>query len=233
MNPRISVIIPSYNQAEFLEDAIESAYNQTKPAHEIIIVDDGSTDNSLEIAVRYMFQKFPGIESPVKVIAQTNKGLPSARNTAIMAATGDYILPLDADDMMKENAIQEFTNNILRFPNSDILAPSFECFGLKNENIILGPFGLEDLKTANRLGYFSVIKKNALLECGGYNPKMRWGFEDWDLWFEMFKRGKNFLVIQDILMRYRIKENSMLTESNKHSDELIGQIRRNHPQLFT
>lgn len=229
--PTISIVIPCYNQAEFLEECVESAYNQTQAAHEIIIVNDGSTDNTAEIAERYKFPQFPGIESPVKVIHQVNKGLPSARNTGIMNATGDYIWFLDADDMLKGNAIEVMTRNIYQY-NSDVIAPSFEHFGLRNDQIILGSFNMEDLKVANRIGYFSAIRRSTLLEVGGYNPKMRWGFEDWDIWFDLFKRGKTLVTLQDILVRYRIKDNSMLTEANKHADELMGQIQRNHPHLW-
>lgn len=232
MNPKISIIIPSYNQAEFLEDAIESAYNQTAPAHEIIVVDDGSTDNSLEIARRYEFRQFPGVESPVRVVSQTNRGLSTARNTAVMNATGDYILPLDADDMLKENAIEVFTKNILQTPQADVIAPSFEEFGLSNRQVLLGHFDLNMLKEANRIGYFSLIRRSVLQECGGYNPKMRWGYEDYALWFDVFRRGKVFLILQDVLVRYRVKSNSMITEANKHSDELLGQIKRDYPELW-
>ena len=228
---RISIIIPCYNQGEYLEDAIESAYGQTVPAHEIIVVNDGSTDNSAEIAERYKFASFPGIESPVKVIHQVNKGLASARNTAIMHATGDYILPLDADDMLKENAIERLSQTILQ-SNADVIAPSFETFGLRNETVTLGTFTMDDLKVGNRLGYFSAIRRSALLEVGGYNPKMIWGFEDYDLWFDLFKRNKTLMVMTDVLVRYRIRTNSMITTANLHSDELIGQIKRNHPEVY-
>ena len=229
---RISVIIPVFNQAEYLEECIESVYAQN--VHEIIIVNDGSTDNSLEIADRYMFRDLPGLESPVRVINQVNKGLASARNTGIMNATGDWILPLDSDDMLKPNAIEVFHKIIAQTQaqNLSVIAPSFECFGLRNEKVVLGSFGLEDLKVANRLGYFSLIRRQALLDIGGYNPKMRWGFEDWDLWFDLWKRGAVIMAIQDILVKYRIRENSMLTEANKHSEELKGQIMRNHPEIF-
>lgn len=228
----ITIGIPCYNQAEFLEDAIESAYGQTVPAHEIIVVNDGSTDASGEIAERYKFSHLPGIESPVKVIHQVNKGLASARNTVIMNTTGSHVLFLDSDDILKENAIEKFTSAINQY-NADIIAPSFEEFGLRERQVILGGFTMDDLKVANRLGYFSLFKKSVLQEVGGYNPKMIWGFEDYDLSFDLFKRGKTVAVLQDVLVRYRVRENSMLTESNKHSDELMGQIRRNHPNIFT
>jgi glycosyltransferase involved in cell wall biosynthesis len=228
---RISIVIPCYNQGEYLEDCLDSVYNQTTQAHEIIVVNDGSTDDSQEIAERYMFKNFPAIESPVRVINQVNKGLSSARNTGIMASTGDYIFFLDADDMLMENAIEVISKEILQ-TNSDIIAPSFEEFGKSDRQVVLGQFNLEDLKTSNRLGYFCAYRRPILIECGGYNPKMKWGWEDYDMHFEMIKRGKTFCVLQEILVKYRVKERSMIHEANEHAEELWTQIRKNHPTLF-
>ncbi len=227
----ISIIIPVFNQGEYLEEAIESAYNQTIAAQEIIVVNDGSTDNSLEVAERYMFKNLPGLESHVRVINQVNKGLPSARNTGIMNATGDYLLFLDADDLLEETAVEKISNAIAQ-TNADIVAPSFTMFGKENRTVIIGIPTMDELKIANRLGYFCAIRRTTLLEVGGYNPKMKWGWEDYDLWFDLFKRGKTLAVIQESLVRYRTKEVSMLTESNKHSAELWGQIHINHPEVF-
>jgi cellulose synthase/poly-beta-1,6-N-acetylglucosamine synthase-like glycosyltransferase len=232
MNTRISIIIPVYQQGEYLEDAIESAYNQTKSPHEIIIINDGSTDDTQEIAERYMFKDFPLIESPVKVINQVNKGLPSARNTGIMATTGDYCLFLDADDILRDNAISTFTKEIIE-TNADIIAPSFVEFGKSNREVIIQPFSMEDLKVANRLGYFGCIRRSALIECGGYSPKMKWGYEDYHLWFDLFRRGKSIAPIKDVLVAYRIKEKSMIHTANEHADELHAQIRKDFPHLFT
>lgn len=228
---KISVVIPCYNQGEYLEDSIESAYSQTVSPHEILIVDDGSGDDSGEIADRYMFKEFPQIESPVRVIHQVNKGLPSARNTGIMNATGDYILFLDADDMLEENAIEEITKAIIQ-TNADVIAPSFTEFGKSDREVILESFTLEELKQANRIGYFCAIKRSVLLEVGGYNPKMKWGWEDYDLTFDLFKRSKHFLVMKEKLVRYRVKEKSMIHTANEHSQELYQQIQQNHPTLF-
>jgi glycosyltransferase involved in cell wall biosynthesis len=227
----ISICIAAYNQAEYLEDCIESCYNQTMQAHEILVCNDGSTDNTREIAERYMFKELPLIESPVRVINQVNKGLPSARNTLIMNATGDYILFLDSDDVLMENAIEKLTKEILA-TNADIIAPSFREFGKSNREVILGPFTIEDLKTANRLPYFCAIRKSVLLEIGGYSPRMKWGWEDYHLWFDLFRRGKTICVLQDILVMYRVKEKSMIHEANAHGEELFNQIRKDYPELF-
>lgn len=227
---RITIGIASYNQAEYLEDAIESAYNQTLPAHEIIICNDGSTDNSLEIAERYMFKEFPAIESPVRVINQVNKGLASARNTIIMNATGDYVLFLDADDILKENAIERITQEIAR-TNADIVAPSFQQFGKSNQQIILQGFTMEDLLVANRMGYFSAVRLSALKSVGGYSSRMNYGYEDYHIWVNLFGKGYTVSIIKEILVMYRVKEKSMITEANSHANELMAQIRKDFPQL--
>lgn len=227
----ISIVIPCFNQAEYLEECIESAYNQTVCPHEIIVVNDGSTDNTKEIAERYMFREFPGMESPVKVITQVNKGLSSARNTGIMAVTGEYCLFLDADDVLKENAVEKITQEIAR-SNADIVAPSFQEFGKSNRTVILSGFTIDDLKVANRLGYFCAIRRSALVEAGGYSPKMKWGYEDYHLWFDLFSRGKNISIIPEVLVMYRVKEKSMIHTANAHADELHAQIRKDFPHIF-
>lgn len=229
---KISIIIPAYQQAEYLETCIESAYNQTMPAHEIIVINDGSKDETKEIAERYMFKELPLIESPVQVINQVNKGLSSARNTGIMAATGDYILPLDSDDFLCENAIERLSKEIDE-TNADIIAPSFREFDKSNRDVILQGFDLEMLKQANRLPYFSAIRRSALVEVGGYSPRMKWGYEDYHLWFDLFRRNKSIVVLQEILVMYRVKEKSMIHEANAHADELMAQIRKDYPEIFT
>ena len=95
--PLISVIIPCYNQAHFLTDSIESILSQTYPHHEIVVVDDGSTDNTGEVAGRY-----PG----VRCVSQENHGLAAARNTGIRTSNGDYLVFLDADDRLLPHALE-------------------------------------------------------------------------------------------------------------------------------
>lgn len=219
---KFSIIIPNYNQGQFLPEAIESALNQTYDDFEVIVVNDGSTDNSLEIARKY----------PVKIIDQTNKGLASARNTGIMNSKGDYLLFLDADDILLENCLEVIARTI-KETNSEIIAPSFKCFGLNNDQVILKPNPtVEDFKIGNHVGYCSAIKRETLLEVGGYNPKMVWGAEDYDLWFDLLKRGKKITTIPEILWLYRIKASSMWTETQKHHKEYMEQIYKNHPQIF-
>lgn len=212
-----SIIIPSYNQEKYLADAIDSAILQ--PESEVIVIDDGSTDNSLNIANRY--------KGKVKVISQVNKGLASARNTGIMNAKGTWILPLDADDILLDNCVEKLITAIAENPKADVISPSFKTFGTSSETIILMPNPtIEDFWAGNRVGYCSAIKKKALLEIGGYSPRMDKGWEDYHLWFNMLKRGKKIVTVPEVLWLYRTKEESMWTESVKHGDELWKQINK-------
>lgn len=219
---KVTVGIPCYNQAEFLADAIDSALAQTVPC-EIIVCNDGSTDKSLEIANSY---------KGIKVINQVNKGLSSARNTLIMNMTGDYFLPLDADDILLENCVEKIEEAI-NTHHSDVIAPSFKAFGVHNGEVILqGIPTLEDFTQANRLGYFSAIKKEVLLEIGGYNPRMTYGWEDWFNWLDIFRRNHSLCILQDVLVLYRTKEHSMITVANKHAGELTDVMRAAFPDIY-
>jgi len=220
---KISIIIPCFNHQEYVATAIASALDQTIPC-EIIFVNDGSTDNSLEIAKSF--------ENRIRIVNQVNKGLPSARNTGIMWATGDFVLFLDADDILQENCVEKIIEAIKNNPDADIISPSFKCFGLaQNEVILMGNPTIEDFKTGNRIGYCSCIRRSVLLEVGGYSSKMWCGYEDLHLWYDLLFRGKKLITIQEVLWLYRVKENSMIQEANKHADELWGQISKDFPQL--
>lgn len=224
---KISIVIPCYEQAQYLPEAVESVLAQTVRPHEVIVVNDGSPDDTRYVANQY---------TEIKYIEQVNKGLASARNTGILNMTGDYLYPLDADDMMLPNCIER-VSQVIEETGADIIAPSFKCFGKSNDPVILMPNPtLEDFKPINgapinRIGYFSAIKKEALLEVGGYSPKMTWGFEDYHLWINLLSKGKKIVTIDEILILYRVKENSMITEATLHTTELLAQIYRDFPNL--
>lgn len=220
---RISIIVPTFNQAQYIEECIESVLDQTVSPYEIIVINDGSTDDTTE-----KLKRFP----IVKVINQVNQGLASARNTGIMAATGDFILPLDSDDRLKYNAIERLTE-IAKTTRADVIGLSFETFGLIKAPVILMPSpGIEDFATGNRIGYCSLIRKDALVEVGGYSPRMVKGYEDLHLWFKLLTRGKKIETIQEVLWYYRRKPNSMIDDAQSHHKELMAQIAKDFPQVF-
>lgn len=230
----ISIIIPVYNGAEWIEEAVESAVKQftcgelfDKLCCPLIIVDDGSTDSSLEIIKKYQID-YPQL----KIISQVNKGLASARNTGIMNSKSEYCLFLDADDILLDDCILKIQNKIEE-TDADIITASFKEFGLSDREVILmsNPT-IEDFKTGNRIGYCAAIRRSALLEIGGYSPRMTFGYEDYHLWFDLLTRGKQIVTIPEVLWMYRTKEKSMITEAQKHHEELMAQIRKDFPNEF-
>ena len=225
---KITVGIPCFNQGQYLAECIESVLAQTYKPYEIIVCNDGSGDDTRYIAKSY----------PVKYVEQVNKGLASARNTIIMNAKGDYIHFLDSDDKMVPNCLERITKAIEENPDADIVAPSFKCFGKYDSEVILMPnptledFKPTDFKTPiNRIGYFSAIKKEALLEVGGYSPRMIWGWEDYALTINLLSVGKKIVTIPEILIYYRTKDESMITVANAHASELMTQIYKDFPRL--
>lgn len=225
-----SIIIPSYQQKEFLEEAIVSALQQDyEYPYEILVVDDGSTDGSYDIAAKY------ATEHPVKVvlISQVNKGLASARNTGIMNAMGDWILPLDADDKLEPTALRRIEETIKANKHADIIGLSFTQFGDAEGEIVLSPTPvLDDFRTGNRIGYCSAIRKSKLLAVGGYNPRMLWGYEDLHLTINLLTRGARIVTIPEALWRYRVKAQSMITTAREHHQELLGIINKDFPEAL-
>lgn len=229
---KFSIVIPAYGQQDYLPEAIDSALHQTVPC-EIIVVNDGSPDKTKEIAESYLKSDYFRNVNGYKVINQVNKGLASARNAGIMAMTGDIFLPLDSDDILYETCVEKMIR-VFEETDADVVAPSMRIFGESNQDVILmSEPKLEDFRTGNRIPYASAVKKEALLECGGYSPKMVHGYEDLHLWFDLLTRGKKIVTIQEPLLLYRTKARSMWKEAvHKHHKELMEQIYKDFPQAF-
>lgn len=214
---RTSIIIPLFNQAHFVREAVESALAQTVPC-EVIIVNDGSTDGGRFVADEYA-------ERGVRVIHQVNKGLASARNTGIMNATGEFILPLDADDKLLPTAVERMEKVFDEIKDADIVAPSFSMFGASEGDVILmmRPTA-QDFRGGNRIGYCSMFRRKDALAVGGYSPKMVWGYEDLHLWINLLSLGKKIYTIPEPLWMYRRTPGSMIDSAQQHHNELMGQI---------
>lgn len=224
----LSVIIPSYGQVKYVTQAISSAISQTHPC-EVIVVDDGSTDGSLARAL--FFDRYPHF----KLIQQPNKGLASARNTGIMNTNSDYLFFLDADDLMMRDCIEKIAAKIEE-TDADVIAPSIRCFsevtGDEQDTIIMANPTFDDFKEGNRLPYCCAIKRDALLEVGGYSPKMDTlgGYEDLWMWYALMLRGKKIATIQEPLVMYRIKEKSMYKDARQNHEALWKQIIKDFPE---
>lgn len=204
MQKTVSVIIPAYNYAQYIGECIESVLNQTQKADEIIVVDDDSADNTKEIVARY----------PVKYIWQENKGLAGARNTGIRNATSEYILPLDADDMLRPDSIREY----MKLADKDSIAQlGLMYFGAQVATFRPQGATLESLLRSNSIYCNSVFPKEGWEKVGGYDEgaTMRLGLEDWLFWIEMFAHGYTLKTGDYIALLYR-RHNNAMTQATTH-----------------
>src|ERR1044072_7818577 len=148
----VTVIIPCYNQGRYLGEAIESALGQSYKNVEVIVVDDGSTDNTLEVASRY---------ERVESIRQDNRGLAEARNAGLRASRGEYIVFLDADDRLKENAIEAGVDSLDAHPSCAFAYGHVRLIG-EDGSILSVP----DQPTIERDHYAELLRHNYIWTLG-------------------------------------------------------------------
>ncbi len=201
----VSIIIPVYNQAHFLLDSIPSALEQTYKDIEVVVCDDGSTDNTSEMA---------GKLGARVVKHEINKGLPFARNTAIKAAQGKYIIPLDADDKLMSTAVEKIVSAFHQDGMKSLGIVNFHCLrfweGGPPEGQLwkLAQPTLRNNIVMNTCFVSSSFPKSVWEEVGGYDEEMNDGFEDWEFWMRIMEAGYTVTTIDEPLFWYRIRKNS-------------------------
>lgn len=229
--PLVSIIVPCYNQGAFLAETLESVYKQTYINWECIIVNDGSKDNTKEISNKYC-QK----DSRFKYLEQNNQGLSSARNNGIRYSKGEYILPLDSDDLIGrtyiEKAIEIFKNN----KDVKIVYCRAKLFGKMHGEWKLPQYNLENILGSNCIFCTAFYSRKDYDLTSGYNTNMKYGFEDWDFWLSIIELNPQCKVhqIDDILFFYRIRKRSMARLLNEEKlCYLRKTIWKNHVKLYS
>ena len=223
MRPLVSVIVPIYNAAPFLKETLDSIIASTYRPIEIVMVDDGSQDNSLSIAQDYC-ANYP----ECRVIAQTNQGVSVARNNAIRHAKGMYILPVDADDKIADTFIQKAVDLIDN--NDDIRVVGCRCwmFGAINKEWKLPEFSHALLARKNMIPATALYRKADWERCGGYCEEEIYR-EDWDFWLSMMELGGTFYKLNEILFYYRISTDSRRMLAKGRKKLIVDAINSRHP----
>ena len=215
MSPLVSIVIPCYNQAPFLEEAVNSVLENKYPNLEIIIVDDGSHDHSAKIALQ-IHEKYPEI---IHVIMQENAGPAKARNVGIKAASGKYILPLDGDDKISADYIQKAVEVLETNTQVKVVYCEAEKFGNESGHWKLKPFSRKSLALDNMIFVSAFFRKSDWEKCGGYAENMTWGWEDWEFWINMLKSGGEVVKLPITGFYYRIREGSRRKTTNKEAKQ--------------
>jgi hypothetical protein len=202
--PVLTVVVPLHNLGRYLPQAIESLFAQTRNDFDIIVIDDGSTDELTRIFVE---QYRPARTS---VVSQANQGVAAARNHGIRRARGRYICCLDPDDMLRRTYFEEAIARLDNDPQVGFVTGSLHMFDAREVVLTTEPFGIADMLATNKVVQPAVFRRTAWEECGGYYGGFSvQGVEDWDLWLSMLERGFRASVIPDVVWEYRILPNSM------------------------
>jgi glycosyltransferase involved in cell wall biosynthesis len=228
-NPLLSIVIACYNDANYIEQAVSSALNQTYSNKEIIVIDDGSN-----IETKAVLKK---LEPKITIlITQDNQGQSIARNNGIRKAKGEYILNLDSDDFFEitfcEKAINKFeedqeiaivTCNVNRFNTSGTIDVFFPNGGFLNNFLF-----------SNSAMGSSMFKRKDWERCGGYEEKLPiLGLEDWEFYIQILKFGGYAYVIEETLFNYQVRENSTTDRIRELRLDKFKHIIMKHKQLYS
>ena len=220
---RVSVIIGAYNAGPYLAAALDSVLAQTEPRWELIVVNDGSTDNTAQVLTRY------AAEPRLHVLTQPNSGLSTARNRALAIARAPWVALLDADDLWQPAYLATLLTALEAGPPAVAAFAGWQYLDAAGlplpQSVVPQAAGLADnLLWRNPLvPSGAVIQRAALDHCGGFDPALP-GVEDWDMWLRLAPHGP-FLVIPQVLVFYR-------THAENLSDR-IDRMEASHQALLT
>jgi glycosyltransferase involved in cell wall biosynthesis len=209
IKPLVSIITSYYNSNEFMWQTINCVFNQTFQSWEWIIVDDGSTNQE---AIDYL-KKVEKLDSRIKIYHKQNEGLALGRDYAIQKTSTNYILPLDADDLIEPTYIETLYFTLETNPDASWAFTNSVGFG-KYIYLSDQKFDSERMKTDNHITATALIRKEKILQLGGYGKAKRYVNEDWHLWLRMLANGMFPVQVGFYGFWYRRRKESLLTDIN-------------------
>ena len=223
----VSIVIPCYNPTDYLIEALASVAAQTHRETEIIIVNDGTKQpESLAILEEAARKVSLYIEQP-------NRGLGAARNTGFARARGEFVVPLDADDLLEPSYVSETLKALHHNREAAFAYTDFQVFGSHNYQEQPGEYNLYRLLDRNFLAYSSMIRREDWEQAGRYDETGRChGYEDWELWLRLGSRGRFGQYVPKSLFRYRKHGASLYDEALARHQEFVGYIQARHPELY-
>lgn len=249
----VNITIPLYNQEQYVEASVMSALNQTYPNFDVTVVNDGSTDHS-RIILQEMLDRWNRDVRPtvcthedgmwdfwgrLKFIDRENRGLSVSRNEGIWAGDGEFILPLDSDDWIDPDYLAK-TVPLMQDPKVGIVSTDMQYEGLLHNRIPPKGLSLESQMQSNNLPVCSLIRRAAFEQTKGYetlfvdvagSTKVL-GYEDWEMWISIMKRGWTVAILNEPLFHYTVRAGSMISQSKTQHNGLVRLIHLLHPDLF-
>ncbi|HZQ60901.1 MAG TPA: glycosyltransferase family A protein [Casimicrobiaceae bacterium] len=226
---KVSVIVPCFNSAAYVERAVESVLLQSLRDVEIVLVDDGSEDDTRDVLAR-IAARHTG--RAVRIIARSRGGTAAARNTGIANAQGRYVLPLDADDAIAPTMLEACARELDTAESIDIVYTDREDFGEVCGVAQAGQFCVERLAYFNQIGYCSLFRRSLWEAIGGYRVNVS-GFDDWDFWLAAALLGARARHIAAPLFRHHRRADSQLGRLLPHFERLHARIVLNNTAAYS
>ncbi len=224
----ISIIVPCYMKDNYLAETLDSVIAQTYTKWECIIINDGSPDNTEVIARQYC-----NLDNRFHYLSQHNYGLSTSRNNGINASSGEFILPLDADDTIGKTYLEKAITYFNAHPNTKLVYCKARKFGVENGIWELPPYNYDTLLWSNCLFCTSMYRRSDYDKTSGYNSNMKYGLEDWDFWLSLLKKDDIVYKIDDTLFFYRTTPDSMVKRISDNTTIMHRQLVTNHPDIYS
>lgn len=228
-SPLVSVIIPCYNQGQFLMESLDSVKAQTYSNIEIIVVNDGSTDEETNRIINELNDPL------IKIINKDNGGLSSARNAGIGIAKGEFLLPLDADDKIGSQYIQKSLEVFDADPKAGIVFCKGKYFGAINKNMDNEYVSFRSEMLYNAIFCSGIFRKKDCIAVGMYKTDFRKGMEDWDFLVRFLADGKKVVQLPEVLFFYRKTGTSMwddLAKGSTYKIDMENLVFKNNIELY-
>lgn len=224
--PLVSVVVPVYNMEAFLPETLDSILASDYPNFEVVVVDDGSKDASYRIACDYAKK-----DQRVRAYTQPNGGACAARNQAVRLAKGEFILPVDADNLIEPGLIADSVKEILKDPSVKVVAPRADFFGERTGEWKLPPFSLHLLARKNIMDTCALYRKVEWERAGGYCEGII-AREDWEFWIAVLKDGGKVVRLPEIGLHYRIRNVSKRVTDRSLKRHVVKTLNVRHPEFF-
>ena len=228
---KVSVVSPCYNHGKYVMEMVDSVLGQTFRDFELLIVNDGSTDDTAATLDKICNDR-------VRIIHTRNHGPSHARNLAIQKAGGEIILNLDADDKIDPAFLGKCVEQFDQHPNTGIVYSDVRFFGERTGLFELPPYTLETMLMANCIVSTGCFRREDWKKTGGYSTKYVNGYEDFDFWLSILETGREVYKINETLVSYRTYRNPEECRSGrrKMSEDLVLKVRvqafQNHRKLY-
>ncbi len=225
----VTIVIPSYNYAHYLIEALESVKNQTLFNIDLVIVDDCSTDNSIHLASQWLREHKDRFNRAILLKNNLNSGLGLTRNVGFSHAESLYVVPLDPDNILLPNFAASCLTK-MKETSAAFIYPNIQRFG--DDNSVMGTYAYDPMlfSCGNYIDAMALIRLSAWAYVGGYHH-LEFGWEDYDFWCRFVEHGLFGYHVDEILAKYRVHDNSMLSTVTNRSDiksNVRADIHRRH-----